>query len=224
MELNAIWNNVCVIHEYTKRLTILGEEFGKDFLGFYQPLNELKNAYEHIIRAKSQELGLRVLKTETDLTEKEYVLSNIRKAMAHEYRAFFDTADYLSVVVRDKIIKILIPYSPIVISTAIPEYYKEYRSRIDEITYDIAEYRGMKDIGKIEITLPTVEKYANACEELINIYRSINKKMNVLLEVKEGLHQEKEAERKRELKVKIAIAATCLIIGVSITLLIKMFV
>lgn len=221
MDLNEISKNICIIHEYTKKLTLLGEEFGKDFLGFYQPIKELKDAYEHIIRAKSQELGLRVLDSATGLSAEDYILSNYRKALSHEYRAFFDTADFLSVTIRGKIIQALNSYPISAIKVAIPEYYSEHRTRIDAITYEIAEYRSIKDIGKLGITLPTVEKYANACEELINIYRNISKKEKALIEVSERETEEKRAERKRDLKVKIIIAGSSLLVGTVIGIIIK---
>jgi len=224
MELNEIWKNICIIHEQQKKLNILGEEFGKDFLGFYQPNNELKNALEHLIRAKSQELGLRTLNPETDLSEDDYILSNTRKAMAHEYRAFFDTADFLSVTIRGRILKALSSYSPIEISTAIPEYYKDHRKRIDEITLDIAQYRGMKDVGKVAITIPTVEKYAAACEELLAIYHNIVGKLGILVEVSKQMRKEKEEDRKRELKIKIIFALSGAAGATIIGLLIKIFV
>ena len=79
------WRQISNIHLLTKHYLLIAEEI--DERAFIQPLKEHRDAYDHIIRI----YGI-------DFTEKkaanlkQYKESNMKKALGHEYRAFFDTA------------------------------------------------------------------------------------------------------------------------------------
>ena len=53
----------------------------------------------------------------------EYVEKNLDKALGHEYRAFFDTADWFSIQLRQKITNILSSYTSDTIHKTIPNSY-----------------------------------------------------------------------------------------------------
>ena len=89
---------------------------------YIQPMKEQKDAYEHLIWAYTKMYDVKNIASnldegENDNTPKntknqpsqepivQYVLSNLDKAIGHEFRAFYDTMDYLTIIIRDIIFK-----------------------------------------------------------------------------------------------------------------------
>ncbi len=173
-EHKELWLKIIRVHEITKARIIEAEEMGvNSWLG---PLNELKNAYEHIIRSQSAALGFQEGKGE------DYVRTNLEKALGHEYRAYFDAADWLTINIREKIINELKPYSSASIRAAIPDYYSQLRPQINEITDKIAALRQGKDIGNGNGILPNVEDYEKLLITLTDIYKHIIKRLDCIIE------------------------------------------
>ncbi len=166
MYKKEVWEKILKIHETTKHFIIKAEEFNEGYKSFIQPLNELKNAYEHVIRAQAAECGLQEGKSE------EYIRKNLDKALGHEYRAFFDTADWTAIYLREKIINTLSNYSPAAIRQAVPNYMS-MKTRVDSISAMISHLREKKDIGKTSELLPGIEHYEQLLNELFDIYYRI---------------------------------------------------
>lgn len=109
---------------------------------------------EHRIRAKASELGLK-----NGGPDEAYVRENLDAALGHEYRAFFDVCDWLSVQLRKKIRLTLEPYSTAALNAAVPDYYKEVRPQLEKITLEIAAGRSGKDIAVQGDLLQEVTRY-----------------------------------------------------------------
>jgi hypothetical protein len=213
MDINALWETICKIHQHSKELALLGEEFGDEFKAFIQPMKELKDAYEHVIRAKSKELDMQY--PDEDMSNESYIETNIKKVLSHEYRAFFDIADQFSITVRDLITKDLKPFSAEEINMAIPNYYSDYRPQIYSSSEDIASYRSKKDIGKDDEVIPLVDHYSNACKELLAIYHRIAAHLPSLHDIK----QKREREASNKIWTNVSIAIITAVITVILTLL-----
>jgi hypothetical protein len=175
MSDDEIWQQIIKIHNSTKSLYIFAEEYDPEFSTFIQPNNEIKHAFDHVIRAKSAELGL----SDGDV---EYSHKNYDKALGHAYRAFFDTADWLSVSLRERVIKQLGPYSNECITKSIPDYYSRHKPKIERVTREIAEIREGKDIGSRETLLERVEKYDFLIQELLGAEKEISNATPSLIE------------------------------------------
>jgi hypothetical protein len=206
------WRILYNIHEHTKFFIIRAEELGfKSYLG---PMNELRNAYEHVIRYQTAVTGIQENKNE------DYICTNLKKAIGHEYRAFFDAADWLSMMLRKSIIEQLQPYSPTNIRKAIPNYHSDIRPRIDEITEEISKIRCCKDIGNGIDLLPSVEQYYNMLNELLEIYRNLSKRMGCIAEFHEeevNLRRAANDEKKKDQQVQWKRQIACVIIGSCLT-------
>lgn len=164
------WAGLVEIHNHAKSIFLLAEEFDPEFLDFIQPIIEQRNAFEHIIRAKAAEISVN---TEGDAKSPDYIPKSFGKALGHEYRAFFDAADWFSVCIRDRIQKTLSRYSHDCISEVLPDYYPKLRPMVDKICKEIAFIRGDKDISKGPELLDEVRKYRVSIDELLNIYSRI---------------------------------------------------
>ncbi|MBW2618077.1 MAG: hypothetical protein JRC92_04300, partial [Deltaproteobacteria bacterium] len=161
-----------------KQLIIIGEEFDSGFNTFLQPFVEHRHALNHIIRGKAAELGLDDPKRDT-----EYQRRHLEKALGHLHRAFFDAADWFSIIMRERIIDLLSPYSSGVIAETIPLYYSETRPKIDSISRSIAKVRDAKDVALYPSNQITT--YVNALNELLDIYNHLEQAIPELAAKKE---------------------------------------
>lgn len=161
------WKILCKIHILTKHYTLLAEEYNISTKAFLQPMKEQKDAYEHIIRAYTRKCENTLLSEE----DEEYVAKNIEKAIGHEYRAFFDTIDYLTLCLRELISKRLSEFSYKELIQTYPDYDKFKKTMID-MPERIATYREKKDIGSSEM-LKFASEYGKIVDELIVCYKYI---------------------------------------------------
>ena len=92
--------------------------------------------------------------------------------MGHEYRAFFDVADWFSIICRKRIYDIVKDYTYEQLCERYPGY-QEMKNRLYEISEEIATIRDKKDIsGNI---YDEVNHYQYALVELLGYYRDMVK-------------------------------------------------
>lgn len=171
MKKNGIddnWEILCKIHILTKHYTLLAEEYNISTRAFLQPMKEQKDAYEHIIRAYTKKCEKQVLSED----DQQYMIKSIEKAIGHEYRAYFDTIDYLTICLRELITQELRDASYKEIIRVYPEYDK-YKRILTDIPERIAEYREKKDIGSSEM-LEFASEYGHIVDELIECYKYLS--------------------------------------------------
>lgn len=176
-----IWKNIVEIHQFAKELWIIGEEIsGQTFI---QPLQEQRHALEHIIRARIEE--------QQENRNDKYIQRNLEKALGHEYRSFFDVADWVSLNIREKIQNLMGGYSSDCIAKVFPVYYQEIRPTLEKMNLEIANIRGKKDISKNEELIPQAEYYRTKIKELLEFQATITIFTSQLKECK------KEENRKK---------------------------
>ena len=101
-EFKVYWENICKIYFLTKHYLLLCEEYSDEFDTFLQPVKEHRDAFDHIARV----YGYKMLDRKV-ADEKVYRKKKKKKAVGHTYRAFFDTADWLSYICRKQIRELL---------------------------------------------------------------------------------------------------------------------
>jgi hypothetical protein len=196
---DELWRKIVEIHNHTKVHLIYCEERGIDHNTFIQPRNELCNALEHIVRAKCNELGMG---ESGKVAADNYERDSLDKALGHEYRAFFDVCDWLSIILREEIQNALGAYTPEVIQKVIPDYYSGIRPQLDGIPLQIAEIRAKKDIkGDV---LSEVREYDVILSQIKRFRAGISAKIPALEEVKKG-------EERKKLWIAIGFLCTALL-------------
>jgi len=186
---DEVWRQIVQVHNRGKQLFILAEEMDSRFETFLQPLQELKHALEHIIRARASELGL------TEGGNPDYVEESLQKALGHEYRAFFDVADWLGVaVLREKALEQMTRYSPDCISRYFREWYDTVRPRLEKANIEIARIRTDKDVARGSDVIPEVEKYHGVIVELAGMMPMIS---SHIPQLEEGRRHERRGKWKR---------------------------
>lgn len=167
-KLQIHWDNICKIYFLTKHYLLLSEELSEDFDTFLQPLKEHRDAFDHIARV----YGYNMLDKKVDNIEK-YREENMNKAVGHTYRAFFDTADWLSYICRKKIRVLLSNYT----KAQILERYENYESVkmiLENIPKEIAQIRNNKDLSDDEtVLIEEVDQYSAILNRLLEIYREV---------------------------------------------------
>lgn len=173
-----LWIKIIDVHKKTKDLYLLSEEYAENLKMFIQPIKEMRDAYEHIVRAYDRIIEPKGSNEENE----EYIKVNLDKALGHEYRAFFDTVDFLSITFRYKISEALKGYS----YREIVEVYPEYANmaiRLTEIPEEIALLRKDKDIGKKTQISNIITKYKDiVIDELLCFYKTIYQQILPYLE------------------------------------------
>ncbi len=149
------WETIVKLHIETKRLVLLAEELDRKLEFFWPPMIQQRDALDHIIRAErvryNPELTIR-----RGLNAEEYCAKQMDKAVGHIYRAYFDVADWISIILRQQISTIFDRYSRDSILKVLDGYAVEVEQLVDEASRTIANYRTEKDIGN-SITLAGVE-------------------------------------------------------------------
>lgn len=164
------WKGICQIYLITKHYLLLAEEISDDCDTFLQPLKEHRDAFDHIVRVYGNQFA-----NEMKSDIESYRENNMKKALGHEYRAFFDTADWLSYICRRKIRLILEGKSKDEIMAKY-EKYDDLKSFLITVPAKIAEIRENKDISDDEQELiGEVENYRNLLDKLLEYYKTINK-------------------------------------------------
>lgn len=153
-----LWEMMREMYFRCKALIILQEEIDPEFETFLQPVMEFRHALDHIFRSTS---------VAEEGSSRDHQVEHLRKALGHIMRAFYDLADYITIVIKQKTIRLLGKYSPEVISRSLPEYYTGIRPRIDELSREIAQLRTRKGMEDIEL-LPDMERYESAINELLD--------------------------------------------------------
>lgn len=159
---------IIIIHNFTKHYILLGEEISNSFETYLQPVKEFRDAYEHIMRIFIKCTGL-----DNDcgnLSKEEYIRKNLSKALGHEYRAFFDVADWFSIICRKNIYDIVNKYTYEQLCNIYPKY-PELKNKLYSISEEISNIRESKDISSN--IFEEVNKYQYAMVELLGFYREL---------------------------------------------------
>ncbi len=145
-EIN-FWSTFSKLYNMTKEMYIKSEEYDDDFCSIIQPIKEQRDALDHIVRSYQALFDVESGNVpEKDIDSKnEYIKKNFDKAIGHIYRAFFDTADILTIILREHISNILNEYS----YREIISCWKNYeiiRKKLVKMPKKIAELRLKKEI------------------------------------------------------------------------------
>lgn len=187
----------------TKELLIFAEQVDPQNRTLPQVINELRNCLDHLMRTFLFKFGLREVDKGYD-----YVEINLDKAYGHVYRAAYDTLDWLSLTLKDRIIDELQEFSLDTIQAVLPEYFTEIKPRLEQILSDeVARLRIEKDVAaKSEENLV---KYGQVTAELKRLFQIIINKKSALVEH----HVRLKKSRLRQLLWRIIEGVAVVVIG-----------
>lgn len=164
---DGILSEIVQIHNITKHFILLGEEISLDFNTYLQPVKEFRDSYDHFLRIVKH-----ILLQDKTQNADDYTYNQLDKMLGHEYRAFFDVADYFSILCRDNINNIIkrsdLNYQELCVA------YCDYDKSMDLLNKSISEItaiRNGKDISG------NISDFVNRYQKvLLNLYE-INKSL-----------------------------------------------
>jgi len=193
---------ITTLYATVKKWMLYAEEIHPEKKTFIQPINEIKNAFDHLMRVFASKLELKSV-------DAAYITINLDKAFAHIYRAAYDLLDYISIYLRKKISDEINGISPEALTTIFPEYYKEINPYIERISSEIFDLRANRDNPRIN----DLSKYNKIIERL-------KSHLDKILEIKPSLIYYEERKKKEvrkskflEILIYIAIAIVSGVIG-----------
>jgi hypothetical protein len=197
------------LYNLTKYILFYAEELKAE--SFIPPMNEFKDAFDHLMRVYT-------VKFELVRKDDDYVAANLDASFRHVYRATFELLDYIRIYQKEVIITKLENISREALSSVFPEYYKDIRPDIERIINDIPVYKCEKDIG--DPTINCVEEYFNTAKKLDFYSHRIDEMLPGLIEYnKTKKREEREFEEKKtrekhnEYIIRFMIAVVCMAIG-----------
>lgn len=161
------------LYRITKDLILYSEELN-NLETFMPPINEIKDAYDHLMRVTAVKFGF------NDREDGEYVKRNLDKIFSHLYRATFELFDYIRIIQKDTIDKKLSDVSNEALVNVFPDYYKIIRPRLEELIIKIPVYKRDKDIGDPDLTV--VKQYHEAIQEIRGYIQKIESIKAALIE------------------------------------------
>lgn len=199
---------VTELYGKVKELILFCEENHEEFKSNLHEVKELRDAFDHLMRIFAARLGVK------DEKDDGYVKANMDKVFGHVYRAGYDTLDYATLILRDKINSEVSGFSPSAIQAAIPTYYSEIRPSVESITSDIIKLRNDKDV-------------ANKSPEVFNMYfqnvKNLQKMFDAILKAKPALIEYSNKRKKEQLSDTLTKIIIGIAIGVVMALIGKIF-
>lgn len=155
------WTMFSELHEKTNEYTIRAEELSSNYYANLQMMKEERDCYSHLCSIYSSIGG--------DVTEKD--ICQAEEALVHQYRALYDSMDWLSLVLRQQIEKTI----------SRKKYFLRKKQvlsdsllKVKELSDKIADYRMNKDTRHItddgSAITAGIKEYFLTIKELDEVY------------------------------------------------------
>ncbi|HPW73917.1 MAG: hypothetical protein IPI63_07525 [Methanothrix sp.] len=173
IEVNII-KTIVKLYNYNKCLMLYAEDLTDET--FLPPINEIRDANDHIMRVFAVVFGFGDTGKET---EHEYIKSNLNAALSHVYRATYEHLDYIKIYQHEAIQNNLANIYPETLATVFPEYYRDINPRLVDAINIIPDYRKRKNIAdpnleQVEAYMAIIETTKKDYNEIIRMLPSLN--------------------------------------------------
>lgn len=154
------WRLFSDLHEVVNSCSIRAEELSDNYYANLQIIKEERDAYSHFCSA---------LKSD----DKEKQKFEFDSALAHQYRALYDALDWLTIVYRQQLNKILRIKRKKISKLGINIY-----QRINELSEEVAYNRINKEMindctSKSNALTPGVQAYIQSLDSINDVYQKI---------------------------------------------------
>ena len=188
-EFDKVSELINLYHE-VKKLILYGEEADPEKRTHLQTINELRNSLDHLMRTFAFKFGLKPDETP------EYVLMNMDKAIGHVYRAGYDALDWIVLVQREIMEDSFNGVSHKAISEIFPEWYREIKPDLINLSDKISKIRADKDV---------IEKYRDPSEfnKYLDVVDRLKEHSKKVVAIKPSLIEYDEKEKLSQRKSSI---------------------
>jgi len=168
-------------YEKVKSAILLVENFDEEQEMYVAPMNQLRSALDHIFKSV----------TATDIERCDYEL---KEAKEHMERAGYDALELLAGNLGTNIIKKLQPYNVETLTNVFPDYFTDILPKITDIRQKVAERRMERNINSNGF----FSAYFDEIVELVDINKSVDKKIPALQEYSDKKVREKQEQQREE--------------------------
>jgi len=172
------------LYERVKKAILLVENFDEKQEMYVAPINELRNALDHIFKAVN--IASKIESCDTELKE----------AKVHMERAGYDALELLAGSLGTSVIKKLEPYNTEALTNVFSEYYTDIRPKITEIRESIANRRMERKTDSEK----SFFDYFNEIAELVQINTAVDRRIPSLQEYSDKKVIEKQEQQHEEMK------------------------
>lgn len=206
-ELREQAKRVTVLYPRVKAQIIASEKRDKENRLSIPAINELRNAFDHLMRVQSViDLNDTSGPERAKIDPFEYCKINIDKALGHVYRAGYDALDVLSLRLLDDINHNINGYQMSTLVSVFNDFSSEVQVPLDK-TIDLCdEAKNEKDVESIEAQYTTYNKYEEAIEKLKEIEKKFIAKQKAL--------QSFDAEQNKKYRTQRNYAIAALVVSV----------
>jgi len=201
------WKRLIEIYNHSKALHMLAEEIDPEHETFVAPLIQHRDTLDHILRAKAGELKM------LPDTDDEHANRNLDKALGHAYRAFFDVADWLGVLLREKALAPLNGRTTECIQAVMPEYFTSWRRTLDDAAERLVEVRSAKDVGDGGALIQEVDRYVVILDEMHRIVKEIRAREGAASDWISRDGQKSKLQKRTDWTIAIAAGLLCVAVG-----------
>lgn len=133
------------IYQEAKTVYLLAEQFDKDNDAYMGPINEFRNALDHILRAVLSHENIEEENSEEEILKS--VHHEIGESIEHLNRAGYDIYEILCANLTDKIIENIKGYDAELITKVFPSYYTQIKPDLIDTQKEVGLIRANKKIN-----------------------------------------------------------------------------
>jgi len=187
-KIDAKLSELISLYDKVKKYIIASEKASAENKLSIPAINELRNAFDHHMRASAIRLQVRRVPEESGMSEMAYCTSNIDKAVGHIYRAGYDALDVISLCLMTDIKKIVESVSRTTLVADFAGYSQEIRIPLETAMSTCDAAKLSKDVKENGAGQAHFSRYESAIQELTAIKEKLYGRLPELNAV--------EAERK----------------------------
>lgn len=193
---------IVIVYLKVKELIILAENIDKEKRLPLNSVNELRNAFDHLMRVIGHQEEVDSMK-EVDIT------INMQQITEHIYRAGYDACDVIAINLFENIEQILSPYDSEVIVKVLPNFYQEIYPRLQKLQNEIRKAKTIKGTLEESFSVEYFAEYDNVIQEVFEIKESLESNVLALSKIKKE-HENKSIKNNI---LNVVIALVSLVIG-----------
>jgi hypothetical protein len=178
-------------------------------------INELRNAFDHEMRARNVLSNPAEVPEESKLSPFKYCEKNFDKAIGHVYRAGYDALDILSASKLEEIRFVLTAYTMRTRIAVFDSFSRDIRIPIEEAEKLCNEAKKSKDVESSEAERKAYKAYLEATDKLQDVLDKLYEKLPELTEVQE----EGDAENKNRNMLAYVLCGAGILAGAIIAVL-----
>ncbi|GAB6012403.1 hypothetical protein [Viscerimonas tarda] len=196
---NVLIENLVYLHDLyirSREAIAFLENYDREKKSYLGPHNELRNAFDHVMRMIEK-------RDDSAGSHEEF-----RGAESHLLRAGYDAYELICIIHIDYIKNVLGEYSSDEINGGFPEYYKSIRPQIFDIEKATAKIREIKrqerdfdtKVKDSVLGSDTYEYYFEAASRLENFVREVDRHIPSIGEFHQELIKKQEKQQKDDLE------------------------